>query len=94
MEGLRTETLQGPTRGKSLVSQGCRAAARSPAAWYGEPRAAASPAWQSEPLAAVDGKRACADSGADVATYLFFIILYLYTARLVRIWKQLDIFVF
>lgn len=47
-----------------------------------------------EPFTAADGKRAWTDSGADVTTYLFFIIPYLYTARLVRIWKQLDIFVF
>lgn len=53
-------------------------------------------AGEPEPLAAAGGNRAGTDSGADVATYFFFffIILYLYTARLLRIWKQLDVFVF
>lgn len=32
-------------------------------------------------------------SGADVTAALFVRILYLYTARFGRIWKQLDIFV-
>lgn len=44
--------------------------------------------------AGADGQRALAEHSAHVTAHLSFIMLYLYTARLARVWEQLGIFVF
>lgn len=44
--------------------------------------------------AAADGQRALTEHSARVTAHLSFIMLYLYTARLARVWEQLGIFVF